>query len=231
VDGARTAVVLGGSAAAWFAWAGADAPEPLATLVGVGSGIALAVALVAAHLAYLAYLAYLASRTRGAPSAVATDPAAHRRYGAVIAVETLLCAAGAVALGAPPERRSGSRSGSPRWWAATSSGSRRSCGRGGSGRPGDRADDDHRTADSGGHRCGRRPPDLRDHQAAGGNPLAPPSRAIPWRSAAEGRPDPASCAPWPCRARPRKVRHRPEKCSEPGLELVDEIWPPTAPGV
>jgi hypothetical protein len=88
-DGARTAVVLGGFAAAWFAWAGAEAPEPLAMLVGVGSGIALAVALVAAHLAY---------RTRGAPSAVATDPAAHRRYGAVIAVETLLCAAGAALL-------------------------------------------------------------------------------------------------------------------------------------
>jgi hypothetical protein len=90
-DAARTAAILGGFALAWFGWGGAGASATLTLLIRIASGITLAVTLAAVYLAY---------RTRGAPSAVAGDPASGRRYGIVVGAEVVACAVGAYALGA-----------------------------------------------------------------------------------------------------------------------------------
>jgi hypothetical protein len=90
MDSGMTALVLGFFAMMWFGWGQADASSGLTGILTIGSGASFVIAVVGA------FRVFHSRRTDGA----LRQPAAQRRYGLIVGIETVLIAVGAVVVGA-----------------------------------------------------------------------------------------------------------------------------------
>ena len=90
MDSGMSALILGFFAALWFSWGQADASSGLSVALNIGSGAASVVAALGA------IRVFRSRRTGGALQ----EPAARRRYGLIVGVETVVIGLGAVAVSA-----------------------------------------------------------------------------------------------------------------------------------